>query len=222
MAKEQSHFSISIGLAVIYVLAGVVLLALKPEVLLLASVIVVIAGMLPNIDEGNSGSAHEFGGLLAAVSPLIFLQFFPRFQDGGITRLVLVVVCCYILSRIVIARVFQKVLIHRGMLHSIPAAIVTFEVVYLLFWDLGQRDRLYLAFAALLGFTMHLIMDAYTNLDLVGRAMGRGVQKQPGALKLKGNTWGATFAVYTCMFVLGWFVMKDLYPGFRLVAGVKL
>ncbi len=221
MAKEQSHFSFSVGLAVIYVLAGVTLFSFPPEVLFLSAVIVVIAGMLPNVDQGSSGPAHEFGGLLAAISPLIFFQFFPQYQDGGITRLALVVICCYLLCRVIISRVLENVLVHRGMWHSLPAAIITAEAVYLLFWDLSQRGRLFLAAAAFSGFIAHLIMDAYTNLDLVGRAMGRGVQKQPGALKIKGATWGSTIAMYACMTVLGYYVMQDLYPGFRLVAGVK-
>jgi len=221
MAKEQSHFSFSIGLAVLYVCAGILLFNVRPEVLFLSAVLVVIAGMLPNIDEGGSGSAQEFGGMLAAVSPLVFLEFFPRYQSAGITRIALVVICCYLVSRVVIARFLQNFLKHRGTIHSVPAAIISFECVYLLFWDLPFRERFFLAFAAFLGFFMHLVMDAYTNLDLVGRAMGKGVQKQPGALKLAGATFMSTIALYTCMMVLGWYVIKDIYPGFHLVAGVK-
>ncbi|MFN8390507.1 MAG: metal-dependent hydrolase [Bdellovibrionota bacterium] len=220
MAKEQSHFSFSVGLAVLYALGGMFILDLRPEVILLSSVIVVIAGMLPNIDEVESGSAQEFGGLLAAASPLVLFEFYPAFSHGGITRVVLVVICCYLISRVVIVRLLQTVTSHRGIIHSIPAAILSFEAVYLLFWDLGLRARMFVAFAAFLGFFVHLLMDAYTNVDLVGRALGRGVEKRPGALKLKGNSWGSTIAMYTCVMVLGWFVLKDIYPGFRLTAGV--
>jgi membrane-bound metal-dependent hydrolase YbcI (DUF457 family) len=221
MAKEQSHFSFSMGLAVLYALCGVFILNMPAEVVLLSSVILVIAGMLPNIDESQSGSAQEFGGLLAAISPLILFQFFPSFRGGGITRVALVVICCYLLSRILIVRLLQGMTTHRGALHSIPAAIVTFEAVFLLFWDLSLRPRLYLSIAAFLGFFVHLLMDAYTNIDLVGRAMGRGVQKRPGALKLGGASLSSTLAVYACAMVLGWFVVKDVYPGFHFVAGVK-
>lgn len=221
MAKEQSHFSFSIGLAVLYILAGILLLSIRPEILFLAAVLVVVAGMLPNIDEGGSGSAQEFGGMLAAVSPLVFLQFFPRVQAGGVSRIALVVICCYLISRVIIARILQNVLKHRGSIHSVPAAIVSFECVYLLFWDLPVRERIFLALAAFMGFFMHLVMDAYSNLDLVGRAMGKGVQKQPGALKLTGASIPSTIALYTCMTVLGWYVIKDIYPGFHFVAGVK-
>lgn len=221
MAKQQSHFSVSVGLAVIYVLLGTLLFNFHPEILFLASVILVIAGMLPNVDESSSSEAQELGGLLAAISPLVFLELYPRFQHGGITRLTLVVVCCYLLSRVVIARLMKACFVHRGVLHSLPAAVITFEGVYLLFWDLTQTQRIFLAFAGFAGFFTHLLMDAYTNLDLVGRAMGRGVQKQPGALKLKGPNWGGTFALYTCMMVLGWFVLKDIYPGFRVVPVVQ-
>ena len=205
----------------LYALAGVTIFNLTPEVILLASVVVVIAGMLPNVDESNSGSAHEFGGLLAAIAPLILFQFFPSFRQGGITRVALVVICCYLLSRVLIVRTLQKLTSHRGFLHSIPASIITFEAVYLLFWDLSVRPRVYVALAAFSGYFVHLMMDAYTNVDLVGRVMGRGVEKRPKALKLGGNSWVSTIAMYTCMTVLGYFVMKDIYPGFHVNADVR-
>ena len=66
MAKPQSHFSVSVGASVLYVLFGSMALNVAPEILFLAAVIMVIAGMLPNIDESQSGAAQEFGGLLAA------------------------------------------------------------------------------------------------------------------------------------------------------------
>ncbi len=221
MAKLQSHFSASTLLAVLYAVGGALVFEFSPETLLLASVIVVLAGVLPNIDEGKSEPAQEFGGLIAAIVPLLAFEFFPSLRHAGVSRIALVVLLSYFLSRLTEVRTLQGLTTHRGVLHSVPAAVICCEIVFLLFRDLTVLERLYLTGATFLGFFTHLLMDGYGNLDLVGRAMGRGVSKQPAALKLKGNTWVSTVAMYTCVLVLGWFVIRDVHPGVHFVAGLK-
>ncbi|HQH29084.1 MAG TPA: metal-dependent hydrolase, partial [Oligoflexia bacterium] len=173
MAAQQSHMSFSFFLAILYAIFGFFFLALSPEALLLASVVVVIAGLLPNVDGGQDGAAKEFAGLLAAVLPLLILQSFPSLQSGGVARMALVVVCAYLISRVFVVRFLQTCTVRRGIVHSIPAAIITAEIVYLVFYDLPKGQRAYLFFAALLGFLSHLLLDAYSNFDLIGKASGQ-------------------------------------------------
>jgi membrane-bound metal-dependent hydrolase YbcI (DUF457 family) len=220
VAQPQSHvtFSVSIGLA--YALGGVFIFNFLPEHAVLASVIVIIAGMLPNIDSKGGASAREMGGLLAAISPIVLIEFFPGLKAGGIARIALLVVCCYLITRMVVVRALERFTVHRGIFHSIPAAILTFEVVYLLFWDLYWKERLFIAIAALVGFLSHLILDALTNLDLLGRAFGKG-ERKPAVLKFTGKTLGSTVAMYISVVVLGWFIAIDIYPSLSLYAGVK-
>lgn len=221
MAKLQSHFSFSTLLAALYAVLGGLIFEFRFETLLLASVLVVLAGVLPNIDEGKSGPAQEFGGLIAAVIPLLAFQLFPGLRQSGVSRAALVVLLGYFLGRLVVVRMLQGLTTHRGMLHSIPAAVICCELVFLFFYDLPLVARLYLTGAMFLGFFMHLLMDGYGNLDLVSRAMGRGVTRQPAALKFLGPTWYGTVAMYTCMAVLGWFIVQDVHPGVHLVAGFR-
>lgn len=220
MAQYQSHVTFSVVTGIVYALLGVFFLQVFPEHAMLASVIVVIAGILPNIDEGGSAPAQELGGLLAAISPLVLIEFFPGLRSGGVARIALIVICCYFLTRLIVVRALQKFTNHRGMIHSIPAAIITSELVYLLFWDLFWQDRLYLAGGAFVGYFSHLFLDASTNLDLVGKAMGNAGKKAP-ALKLKGPSFGSTVVMYTSMIVLGWFVVQDFYPHLHSYAAVK-
>ena len=219
MAKPHSHFSFSVFLAAGYAVAGTYW-NFDPEVITLATVILVIAGMLPNIDEGRGAPAQELAGLVAAVVPLLLVESMPAIRQGGVSRVALVVVCSFVLTRMLISRGLQHWFTHRGVVHSIPAAIITFEMVYLFFGDMPGRERLYLSTAAFAGFLSHLIIDAYGSHDLVAKAMGQA-EKKPGALKLCGATWGQTFSLYTTMTVLGYYVVRDLYPQFRVFAGVQ-
>ena len=216
----QSHFTFSTVLSAAYAALGVSVLRTPLDTVLLAAVLFVIGGALPNVDEGNGPPAREFGSILAAVSLLLFFSVFPGLRTHGVSQIALICVASYVVSRIVIARLLQHYTTHRGVFHSVPAAIVTFEVMYLVFGGLPFIERIYASFAAFAGFMAHLLIDAYGNLDLVGRAMGKG-ERKARVLKFGGNTWGSTIAVYGCLAFLGWFIVRDFYPNLHFVAGVK-
>ena len=219
MAKYESHVTFSTVAGIAYGLVGMLMLDIYPEHCILALAMIVIAGILPDIDHKNGAVAKEVGTLISAVCPILILKFLPGIKAGGMTRIALVVIACYLFTRVFIVRLLQNITVERGMLHSIPAAIVIFEVVYLVFYDLYWTDRLYVATAAFAGFFFHLLLDASSNVDIVGSALGEGKKKTP-ALKFFGNDTPATVAVYLCMATLGWFVMKDMYPNLSVQTAV--
>lgn len=217
MAKQRSHLSTSVLLSGIYLGIGFLLFRLDPEVLLLGSIITVLCGILPNIDSGpDSESGQQFIALLTAVAPLILLSAIPELRTGGIARIALVLILSFFLTRSFSKWALAKFFSKRGTLHSIPAAVIIFEITYLLFFDLFPKERLYLGGAAFCGFMSHLLLDAVMNVDLVGNKT-----PQPPVLKLGGKNWMQTTALYTTMVILGWFVLKDVYPSLRLYGGVK-
>lgn len=217
MATHRSHFATSTLLAIGYAAAGVAILHVHPEYALLASVLLIVAGIIPNIDNGPAAApAREFIGFLAALVPLFIIEHYPGVKSGGIARMALVVICSYLLARIFFSRIVFKWTKHRGMIHSIPAAIITFEIVYLLLWDLLWRDRLYIATAALIGYLGHLVLDATTNIEITGANA-----KKPPVLKIAGRSGMETTAFYTTALILGWFVARDIYPQLQIYAGLK-
>lgn len=220
MAQYQSHISFSVVVGIAYAAIGIFFFNIFPELAFLASAIIVITGMLPDIDAKSSAPARELGGLLAAVSPIALIELYPGVRAGGIARVALVVVFCYFMTRVVVVRLLQRFTVHRGMVHSIPAAIITFEIVYLLFWDLYWSDRLYVGIAGFVGFLSHLVLDASGNIDLLGKALGKA-EKKPAALKLASDRMGPTVFIYASMLVLGWFVARDVYPHLSIYAGIR-
>ncbi len=216
MASHRSHFSVSALLGIGYAAAGVVVLNTHPEYALLAAVIVLVSGLLPNIDNGPATApAQEFIGFIAALAPLVAIEQFPEARHGGVARIALVVICSYLLAKIIFSRVLTKWTANRGMLHSIPAAVICSEIVYLLFWDLLPRDRLFVSAAALVGYGAHLFLDASSNFELLGTP-----NKKPAVMKIAAPNWFATTMMYSTMIVLGWFVASDLYPGLKVSLGV--
>lgn len=199
-----------------YAACGLLLFRIHPELLLLSAVIVVICGILPNIDSGpETESSQQIVNLAAAIAPLLLLSLIPELRTGGIARIALVIVAAFFLTRSLARVAISKMFSKRGLLHSLPAAIIVTEIVYLMFFDLFPKERLFLAGAAFTGFFSHLLLDATMNIDLVGN-------KAPPipVLKLAGKNWFQNIAMYGTMLVLGWFVVKDIYPGFKLYGGV--
>lgn len=220
MAQHQSHISFSAALGIAYAAGGVYALNVLPEHAILALALVVITGILPDIDGGEGAPAQELGALLAMIAPVALVESFPQLRAGGVARIALVVIGSYLLTRVLVVRGLQKFTVHRGMLHSLPAAIILFEVVYLVFWDMFWHDKLYIAGAAFVGYFSHLLLDATSNVDLVGRALGKSEKKEP-VLKLAGGGWGTTLAFYGSAAVLAWYIVQDFYPHIRFYAGVK-
>ncbi len=218
MAQYESHISFSVFLGLGYAFAGLLLFGIGPEQVVLALAIIVIAGILPDIDAKGGAPVRELSSILAAIAPVALMNLVPYFREGGISRIALLIILCYLVTRVFIMRAVQRFCERRGMLHSIPAALLTFQITYLIFWDLTLRPRLFVACAALLGFLSHLILDATTNVDLVGKAMG-SAEKKPAVLKVLAPTSGVTVFLYFSVFVLGWLVAQDMYPNLRLSFG---
>ncbi|MCB0358400.1 MAG: metal-dependent hydrolase [Bdellovibrionales bacterium] len=220
MTEYRNHITFSIVVGICYALGGMYLLNLDGETSMLALAIIAIAGILPDIDAKNGAPAREVGAILSAVAPIAILEAYPHFKAGGMVRIALVVVVCYLVTRVFVVRGLKKFTVHRGMMHSIPAAIITFQLAFLLFYDLFLLERLYVSVAAFVGFMSHLFLDATSNLDLVGKAMGSEERPAP-VLKVLAKSWVQTAAVYSGMLVLGWYMFRELYPSARFIAGVQ-
>ena len=219
MAQYQSHISFSTFFGIAYGLAGFYFFGFSLELVLLAAIIAIVTGMLPNVDAGSEAPAHQLAGLVAAMVPILIFKHYPSVTAGGISRMTLVFVISYLATRVVVVRFLQAVAVHRGMFHSLPALIIAFEVVFLMFWDLFWDERLFLALAGFMGYYIHLLMDAYGNVDLVGSAMGKSEKKLP-VFKVASDKLMATLVAWALVVILGYFVFKEFFPNFRIFAGV--
>ncbi len=212
------YFASSLLVSFCYCFLGFVLLNVHPEYLLLASAIVVVAGLLPDIDGSENVPARELAGLLAAVSPLMFFELYPGFTGGSVSRIALVVICCYALSRIFLFKLMRSLFSPRGMIHSIPAAIVTGQAVFLIFWDMHLIDRSFVAVGAFVGFFAHLVLEAYSRVDFVASAVGERVDHAEPVLKLYSRSLASTAAVYGAMIFLGAMMLREIFPNFGVSA----
>lgn len=127
----------------------------------------IIGGMLPDIDSDNSKPVKRLFFFLSILSCIAVWRFF---KDCLITdQLIVILLASYFLVRYVIFFFFQKMTVHRGIFHSLLAAvffglsITCLSYYYLKFNTLhAWYNGIFLS----IGFVVHLCLDEIFSVDL--------------------------------------------------------
>ena len=173
----------------------------------LAGALCGISGMLPDLDSDSGRPVRElFSGLAVAV-PLLFLR---RWEKAGVSpdAMILLAGGTYLAVRFGAAWLFKHLTVHRGMFHSLPAAVIAAEIVYLAHDSPEPHGRLILAGGVLIGFLSHLVLDEIYSVD--ARGLRIRLNKAAGsALKLASHSVPAT--------LLTWLILT----GFTYLVGIE-
>src|SRR5436190_1634833 len=157
MADFKKHIGFSTALGAGY--AGVLYYSgFQSTHCILAAATCGIAGMLPDLDSDSGRPVRELFGFTALADPLCLVR---RLEHHGVTPEGLILWCVglYAGIRFGLAWLFKHLTVHRGMFHSLPAALIASEIVFLAHELPDGLVRLALAGAMFLGFTSHLVLD---------------------------------------------------------------
>ena len=103
----------------------------------------------------------------------------------------------FFLVRYILGYLLAKFTVHRGLWHSIPAAVLCSEITYLLFFDLPVKVRLLYALSVLGGFISHLLLDEMYSVKVLALDTKRSFGT---ALKFTGPSKLQTFLLYFLIF----------------------
>ncbi len=128
----------------------------------------VVGGMLPDIDSDGSIPIRVAFNVLSVVTGFVVVF---HFASLSLVELVLLGGGAFALVRFGVFDVFTRLTVHRGLIHSIPAAAVggllsvllgrrVFALTPMAAWTAGS-------FVAL-GFLVHLALDELYSVDLMG------------------------------------------------------
>jgi hypothetical protein len=206
MANFRTHITVSTVAGLGYGTAAYVWYDVPAPVCLLAGGLCGVSGMLPDLDSGPGVPLRESLAFAAAV---VSTMLADRFLNFGWTMesVILAGALVYLVIRFGAAELLKRYTVHRGMFHSIPAAIIFGEIAYLLAsGDLSIR--LYKAGAVLLGYLIHLALDELYSVDF---ARGRmQIKKSFGsAIKLFGNKLWPNVSAYGKLALFTFLAMKD-------------
>jgi hypothetical protein len=165
-----------------------------------------LGGILPDIDADYSVPVQILFSALA-----VFLAFLAVFRQAGtysIAELALLGIAVYFLVRHVAGRLFARFTEHRGVFHSLLAAVffglLTTAMAYHLFRLSPFAAWLTGCFVGV-GYGIHLTLDELYSVDLVGATLKRSF-----GTALKPASWRnlkASICMGVATLVLFWFAM---------------
>ena len=210
MSDFKTHITTSTVLGVAYGFAGRYVFDLPLDSCMLAGGLCSISGMLPDLDSDSGIPARETLSFVSMLVPMLLIQRIGELHLSA-EQLVLIGAIVYFLVRFGVGSLFRRFTVHRGMWHSVPAAIIAGIVGFLL-CDCEIYIRFYKAWAVILGFMSHLILDELHSVDMNGRSIR--VKKSFGtAIKFFGDKPFANIVTYGSMLLLASLVLFD--PAFQ-------
>lgn len=164
MANFQTHITTSSVLGVAYGVVGLVV-GVPITSAVIGGGLCSLAGMLPDLDSGSGIPVRETTNLAAAITPILLLD---RFATMGLGHEQMVVAAggVYLFIRFGVARLFKNYTVHRGMWHSVPAAVIAATLGFMLCSCHSSQLQWYKAIAVFLGFMSHLVLDELNSLEV--------------------------------------------------------
>lgn len=207
MAGFRTHIATSTTLGVGYAAGAHYFFAVPLESCVLAGGLCSISGMLPDLDSDSGVPLRESVAFAAAAIPVMMIGRFERL-GMPLETMILAGMGLYLVIRFGLAAVLKKYTVHRGMFHSLPAALLAAEVAFLIFDHENLWLRYYTAAAVLLGFLSHLVLDEIWSLD-VQRGRLRLKKSFGTAAKVWGDSLWANVSVYSKLVLLTYLVVQD-------------
>lgn len=199
MAAFRQHVTFSTVLGIGYAV-GLKSLGAEVPHAILAGGLCGMAGMLPDLDSDSGKPVKLLFGLIAAVGAL---TCFYRLGSGDFEFRLLLAASMYLLIRFGLAFLVKKLTVHRGMFHSIPAALIAAEVTFLTFHERQAEGALGLAGGVLIGFLSHLLLDEIYAVDF--RGLGVKMNQFAGsALKLFSKSIPANLVCWVLLGLLSY------------------
>lgn len=206
MAAFHQHLLVSAGTGVAYGMAIAHVGYVKAPEAALAAAVCTFGGILPDLDSDSSKPIRELFHLLGSVAAIVTLHRFHQHVSVSTEIALLLAVAAYLFTRYAVAQFFAWLTVHRGMFHSLPAAILAGELIFLLYDSAELPARWAVATAMSLGYLSHLVLDAVWDLRSVRTSKA---SRSGSPLKLFSSSPLANIFCWTCLLVAAYLVAVE-------------
>lgn len=209
MANFKTHITASSVLGVAYGGVAHAFFDVPLSTSVLAGGLCTVSGMLPDVDSDSGRPLQESLAFAAAVVPMMLVD---RLQQLGMPPegIVLGGAAVYVFVRFVLGELLRRYTVHRGMFHSLPAALIFGELAFLLSSGPDLRLRIYKAGAVLVGYLTHLVLDEIYSFE-VKRGRMRLKKSFGTAVKMFSRKWWPNVSTYGKLALLTYVVVYE--PG---------
>ena len=207
MAAYREHVTVSGLLGIGYGAMATLSMGFTPIQGCLAAALTWFAGMLPDLDSKNGRPLREVFSLLAAIVPFT-MEHRLVMWGGSFEGAMFLAIVIYCTIRYGGAAILSRLTVHRGMFHSIPAAIVFAQLAFLGYESDSFEVRLLMAGGVLVGVLSHLILDEMYSVGWSGVRLK--LNKAAGsAFKLIGPNALSNVVTYAILGVLTWTILQE-------------
>jgi hypothetical protein len=170
-------------------------------------VIAVVGSLLPDIDSPHSKPNDMAFGLASVIVPIFTVQSIGWLSPS---KMILTALAVYALVRYGLRLAMRQFAVHRGMFHSIPAAIIWGTLVYEAFRLSPPLIKNAAASSALFGFVVHLLIDEMFSFVNFDGARVSPKQSFGTAFKFASSSLIATTATYVLATLLLYACLRDM------------
>ena len=209
MADFKTHITASSILGVGYAAIGYSMFDVPPAHALVAATLCSVAGMLPDLDSSSGIPQREMLSFVSVLVPVLMIDRFEQLQLNH-EQMVFVAGVMYAVIRFGIGNLFNKFTKHRGMWHSIPAALVAGMATFMVCLTPDVQIRIYKAWAVVIGFISHLVLDEVYAVNWEGR-LPRAKKSFGTALKFFGKDRLPNILAYGNLIWLTFLILGDDY-----------
>ncbi|MFZ2682299.1 MAG: metal-dependent hydrolase [Patescibacteria group bacterium] len=163
MASFRTHMAFGVAFGVMSAVAIASLAVLPPNwsLSILIGLAVTLGAQLPDIDSDSGLPFHiTFGSLALSAGGLSLLYAIDHYPGDYLLITVIPLLAIFAVW-VILGTAIKKFTRHRGMAHSLPAAILAGLITFrLMTWlDFAATQAACLGLAISLGYTLHLILD---------------------------------------------------------------
>lgn len=155
-----------------------------------------VAGLLPDLDSDSGKPLIFLSNLVSVLVPAMLFFEAARLSSFSPEFLICYFTASYLFVYYVICSMIRKITVHRGMMHSLPFAVVCGEIGYLLFVFSGRDVALVAGLAVFAGCVVHLFLDELSTFSLKLGIIPVVKRSSGSAFKLISASIGATLFTY--------------------------
>lgn len=160
------------------------------------------AGLLPDLDSDTGKPLTFLFQLLSIIIPCVFFPTAAQYGGNSPEFLICYFILSYIFINYIVCSLIKKMTVHRGIMHSIPFAILCGGVGYLLFSNSGGQIAFITGTAALFGCLLHLILDELNSFKFKYGFIPTLKKSGGTALKFKSSSFSTTLLIYTILIIV--------------------
>jgi membrane-bound metal-dependent hydrolase YbcI (DUF457 family) len=136
------------------------------------------------------------------------LPLFPNLAKLTPEFIITYFVISYLLIRYVICELVKRMTTHRGIMHSIPFALLCAEAGFLIFIPSGKNMAIAVGISIFAGFITHLLLDEVNSITLKNGVIPKFKKSAGTALKFKSKSIIDTLVIYLFVITGGVRVIK--------------